>query len=138
MLTLQNNRIVFYDGYCILCSRLIRFLMKRDKRQMFFFTTLDKIPDYEPMIRKPVNLEWPDSIVYLRNSKIYVYSDAAIQVLIDLGGAWKLARVLYIIPKGIRDLVYKLIARYRYRIFGKSNSCYLPMPKSDPHEFPKL
>ncbi len=134
MLTLQKNRIVFYDGYCILCSRLIRFLMKRDKRQMFFFTTLDKIPDYEPLIRNSVNLEWPDSIVYLRDSKIYVYSDAAIQVFIDLGGAWKLMWILYIIPKGIRDFIYKLIARYRYRIFGKSNSCYLPLSKSDPHE----
>jgi predicted DCC family thiol-disulfide oxidoreductase YuxK len=131
MSDLQNKRIVFYDGYCILCSRLIRFLMKKDKRDLFSFTTLDKIKDYEWIMTLSGNLKLPDSIVYLRNSKMYVYSDAAIQVLIDLGGAWKLVGIFYIIPKGIRDFVYKLIARYRYRIFGKSNSCYLPVQNSD-------
>ena len=124
---LLNQRIVFYDGYCVLCSRLIRFLMKRDKKKIFLYATLDKISDYSFISVNSENAKWMDSIVYARNANLYFYSDAGIKILSDLGGIWKIVSILlHVFPKWIRDLIYKTIAKHRYKIFGKSNECALP------------
>lgn len=122
----QNKRIIFYDGYCILCSRFIRFIIKKDKQRVFRYTTIDRLGEFN-LIYAETELEViPDSIAYASGNKIYFYSDAVLKILYDLGGMWKFVGILFIIPKVIRNYFYKFIARNRYRIFGKTDRCFLP------------
>jgi len=70
-----------------------------------------------------------DSFVYIRDGHMYQRSAGALHVLKDLGGFWKITYLFIAIPRPARDLVYNLIARYRYRLFGKRDSCMAPTPE---------
>ncbi len=122
----SDLQIIYYDGECLLCSRFIRFLKKRKNYKSFEVTTIIHLP--QTIINNSVIIQdkWPDSLVYFKNSAYFVYSDAVIEILSDLGGIWKLSGILKLIPKIIRDSMYKVIAKNRYRLFGKTNSCQLP------------
>jgi predicted DCC family thiol-disulfide oxidoreductase YuxK len=69
------------------------------------------------------------TFIYIKNNKYYLRSSAALQVLNDLGGAWKLMYVFIIIPRPVRDLFYNFIAKNRYRLFGKREACMIPTPE---------
>jgi predicted DCC family thiol-disulfide oxidoreductase YuxK len=73
--------------------------------------------------------ELPDSIVYLEDGKVYLYSEAVIKIFKALGGPFKLILILYVIPKSGRDLIYKWIAKNRFRIFGRRETCFIPEVK---------
>jgi predicted DCC family thiol-disulfide oxidoreductase YuxK len=122
----QNKKIIFYDGFCILCSSLIKYIIRKDKNKIFWYSNLQSMHAADLFNEEIKSKDQPDSIVYLRERKAYFYSDAAMKILIDLGGVYKLIFIFYIIPKFLRDLIYRWIAKNRYRIFGKRDTCYIP------------
>ena len=122
----QNRKIIFYDGYCVLCSSLVKYIMRKDRNEIFWYSNLQSAFATELFKVQMKIGDLPDSIVYVRDGKAYFYSDAAIKIFMDLGGVYKLVFILYIFPKFLRDAIYKWVARNRFRIFGKRDTCYIP------------
>lgn len=117
------NKIILYDGNCNLCNGTVSFIKMRDHSGRFTF-----IPFYS--VRAKVLLQRfdmedydPDSVIYITGNRLFVSSSAVLYILRALGGGWKLLFALVIIPPPVRDLVYKLIARHRYHLFGRRESC---------------
>ncbi len=109
----MEQTIIYYDGLCVLCNKSIRFIINRDQKNKFKIGLLDAFK----------NGEKHDSVVLVHKGIKYNYSNAVIKSLILLGGIYKLAALLFIFPKSLRDFVYKIIAKNRYKWFGKHNSC---------------
>ena len=112
----MNHSLIYFDGVCVLCNNSIRFLLKRDHQKRFKLGFIqNKTTDKDI-----------DSIVLVHKDKNYHYSTAIIKSLILLGGVYNLAVLFYLIPKQVRDYLYKYLARNRYKWFGKHKSCPLP------------
>ncbi|HEX5626082.1 MAG TPA: DCC1-like thiol-disulfide oxidoreductase family protein [Saprospiraceae bacterium] len=112
--------IVFYDGHCLLCSRLVRILLRADQHQRLYFSPLQ----FLSAVNRPV--DWPDSIVLYKDGRFLFYSDAILEIFQTMGGAWKIWSVASLVPRMIRDRLYRFIARNRQRLFGRSDACWLP------------
>jgi predicted DCC family thiol-disulfide oxidoreductase YuxK len=137
--TPESNPIVLYDGVCGLCNRLNQFLLKRDPRDRFRFASLQSNLATTLLKRHGVDSADLNTVYVVLNSgqpdeRLLCRSDAIIYVLMQLDGIWKLAAVGRVLPRFLRDGMYKLVARNRYRVFGKHESCMLPDPKQR-HKF---
>jgi len=129
-----NNLIVFYDGVCGLCNHLVQFILKRDTRDRFRFASLQSDFAQQLMTRHGVDPHDLDTVYVVKdhgqtNERLLARSDAILFMLSQLGGIWKLSGVGRVLPGAVRDAVYKIVARNRYRVFGKHESCMLPEPK---------
>lgn len=120
--------IIFFDGVCNLCNASVNFIIDRDKRKVFGFASLQSEFAKQKLASYPL---FPalESILLLKDGRLLVKSDAALEIARHLGGAWPLLAVFRVVPKGIRDSVYNGIARNRYRWFGKRESCRIPTPE---------
>ena len=126
--------IVLYDGVCGLCNRLVQFLLKHDYNDNFRFASLQSELARTLLTRHGKNPDDLDTVYVVKNSglsdeALLARSDAILFMLVKLGGIWKLAGAGRVLPRAFRDLVYKFVARNRYRVFGKHESCMLPEPK---------
>lgn len=126
------NPVLLYDGVCGLCNRLVQFVLKRDIHAHFRFASLQS--DYAIRILHRHGLDPHDLntlyVVEERGGHLTARSDAVIFILRELGGFWRAVSVaLRIFPKSLRDWGYGAVARHRYRIFGKYQSCPLPERK---------
>ena len=133
MPTPDANPIVLYDGVCGLCNRLVQFLLKHDKHDRFRFASLQSEFAQDVMIRHDVDPHDLDTVYVVKDHKqptetLLARSDAILYMLKQLGGIWSWAGIGRVLPCGFRDALYKLVARNRYRVFGKHESCMLPEP----------
>lgn len=119
----HSNPIIAFDGVCNLCNGFIQWLIKRDKTKKFRYTTLQS--DSGEVLVKAVAIEG-DSVILIYKGILYTLSDVGLKCMELLGGVWKIFSVLIFLPKGFRDLIYKWIAKNRYRWFGKSDVCMMP------------
>lgn len=122
-------RIVLYDGVCGLCSRAVQFLLRVDRDRAFTFAplqgeTADRLRARHPEI--PADL---DSVVYVEGGRVSLRSRAFVHAARHLPYPWKLGSWLWIIPRFLADLAYRFIARIRYRVFGKHDTCQIPAPE---------
>ncbi|MGY3694399.1 putative DCC family thiol-disulfide oxidoreductase YuxK [Bradyrhizobium sp. USDA 3240] len=120
-----DDDVILYDGVCIFCSRWVRFVIARDTTRRFRFTPIQS--DYGTRLAKTFGIdpEDPDTNAVVHDGIAWMKSDAALTVLSHLPG-WRWTRVLFAVPKSLRDAVYGLIARNRYKIFGKYETCFVP------------
>jgi len=130
----ESNPIVLYDGVCGLCNRLNQFLLKRDTHDRFRFASLQSNFAADVLKRHGANPEDLDTVYVVidygqSTERLLTRSDAILHALTQLDGVWKLAATGRVLPKTLRDVVYKIVARNRYRVFGKYESCMLPEPK---------
>ena len=109
----MEQTILYYDGLCVLCNKSMRFIINRDRKNQFKIGFLDELK----------NQDKQDSVVLVHKGIKYNYSNAVIKSLILIGGVYKLAALLFIFPKSLRDFVYKIIAKNRYKWFGRHNTC---------------
>ncbi len=125
-----NNTVLLYDGVCGLCNKSVQMILDHDKRKEMLFAALQS--DYgKRVISRHPELEKVDSIIFVEQAgdeRVFIRSDAALRVAGYLGGAWKLLLIFRIIPRPVRDFFYDLCAKYRYKFFGKYDSCMLPSP----------
>ncbi|SMG46400.1 Predicted thiol-disulfide oxidoreductase YuxK, DCC family [Marivirga sericea] len=120
----EEKPIIFFDGVCNLCNGAINFIIDHDKTAYFKFAPLQSRVADEYL---PTSLtKNTDSIILWESEKIYSRSTAALRIAKKLNGLWKLFYVFMIFPKFARDSVYKLIAKNRYKWFGKRETCRLP------------
>ncbi|MBR0854968.1 thiol-disulfide oxidoreductase DCC family protein [Bradyrhizobium liaoningense] len=120
-----DDDVILYDGVCIFCSRWVRFVANRDVAGRFRFTPIQS--DYGTRLARTsgINPDDPDTNAVVHDGEVFMKSDAALTVLSQLPG-WSWVRLLFAVPKPLRDPVYSLIARNRYRIFGKYDACFVP------------
>jgi predicted DCC family thiol-disulfide oxidoreductase YuxK len=129
------NPIILYDGVCGLCNRLIQFVLKHDSQDRFRFASLQSDFAAQVLRRQGAAPEDLDTVYVLldhglREERLTSRSDAAITVFRELGGGWAaLGAALRAFPSWLRNWGYKLVARNRYRIFGKYDSCPIPYEK---------
>jgi predicted DCC family thiol-disulfide oxidoreductase YuxK len=120
---INNENIVLFDGYCNLCSRLVNFIIRRSKKTKFLLVSLQSANGQSLLKKFGLPGDDFDSVVYIRGDKFYLKSSAILHILKELGGLWKLFFIFIIIPGFIRDFIYNIIAKTRYRIFGRHDSC---------------
>jgi predicted DCC family thiol-disulfide oxidoreductase YuxK len=126
---LKYKHLILFDGVCNLCNFSVQFILKRDKKNKFNFTSLQSdaankiLLQYNNEKFNPKNLK---SIILIENNKIYTKSTAVLRIVKQMYFPFSLLYFFIIIPKFIRDYLYEFIAKYRYAWFGKKDSCMIP------------
>ena len=131
----RGTAVVFYDGVCGLCSRLVQFVLKRDRRDRFRYAALQGVFAGEVLPRHGKNPGDLNTLYLLLDpgepsERILERGRAVLRILSLLGGPWKVAGGVFgILPTWFLDAVYRLVAKNRYRLFGKRESCLMPDPR---------
>jgi predicted DCC family thiol-disulfide oxidoreductase YuxK len=120
-----DDDVILYDGVCVFCSRWIAFVAARDSAARFRFTAIQSPYGTRLAQAFGIDPDDPDTNAVVHGGVAYLKSDGALTVLSLLPG-WGFARALFAVPKPLRDAVYSLVARNRYRIFGKYEECFVP------------
>ncbi|MFP6762788.1 MAG: DCC1-like thiol-disulfide oxidoreductase family protein [Planctomycetaceae bacterium] len=122
-----DKSILFFDGVCGLCNRCVDFALRRDPRGRILFATLQGTTAAELLTEEDGrNL---DTVIFFEHGTVFRRSSAIVKLLQHLGGFWTvLSWLLWIIPLPIRNLGYRLIAKIRYRLLGRKETCRLPTP----------
>jgi predicted DCC family thiol-disulfide oxidoreductase YuxK len=126
----ETGPVVFFDGECALCNGFVKFLVARDRGGLLHYAPLGG-STFEPVKRSHPRLAKIDSLIFhdpRQRDRYHVESSAALLALKTLGGLWRLAAILLVVPPPIRNLVYRFIARNRYRLWGRVDVCDLPSP----------
>jgi len=121
------ERVVLIDGVCVLCSRSARFVIDRDPAATFRFAAVQESYGRALAERLGIDLAFPETNAVILGDSAYFKSDAVIEVLSRLPG-WSWVRLGRIVPRTLRDALYDLIARNRYRWFGQTTECLMPTP----------
>jgi len=121
MYRIKENPTIIFDDFCVLCSRSFKYVLKHDRKEKFMFAGLSAVNDVNKLKFKATQ-----TILLVENDIVYSKSTAFIRIMILLGGMHKIAAVLYVIPRFLRDAVYNIIARNRFKWWGKSETCFVP------------
>ena len=122
----MDKPIVLFDGVCNLCNRSVQFILKRDKKKLFQFASLQGKTGQELLRKFDLPTNDFNSFILLEGNKIYSRSGGVLRMLRRLGGGWSLFYAFIIIPPFIRNAGYNWIARNRYRWYGKREECWIP------------
>jgi len=122
-----NKPVILFDGVCNLCSGSVQFILKRDKEKKFLFASLQSA--YGQKLLQQFNLPADNfnSFILYQDGKVFIKSTGALKLFSQLKN-WGWVKIFWIIPKFLRDAVYNLIAKNRYKWFGKKEECWLPTP----------
>lgn len=122
----KHSGVVIFDGVCNLCNGAVNFIIKRDPEARFLFTPSQS--EVAGMLARRHNLQesFDETFVLIQANKCYYRSDAALEIASQLTGGWGLLRALRIIPAGLRDWVYRIVAGHRYDWFGRRDVCMMP------------
>lgn len=123
------RHILFFDGVCNLCNGYVNWVIKRDPSALVSFSSIQSEHAKNMLKKHPSYDKSKDTIYYLKNDTLYYYSDAPLELVKDIGGIYRALYVFKIIPRFIRDSMYKWVAKNRYRIFGKKETCMVPKPE---------
>lgn len=124
----EEQTILFFDGVCGLCNLFVDFVLKHDKQQHLFLSPLQG--ETAARLLSEHDCTQLDSVVFWEHNQGVRYSTAVVRILLNLGWGWRiLGCLLWLIPFPIRNLGYRIIAKSRYRIFGKKETCRMPTPE---------
>jgi predicted DCC family thiol-disulfide oxidoreductase YuxK len=121
--------IVLFDGVCNFCNGSVQFILKRDREGIFRFASLQSEIGRRLMTEHGLDPDALNSVVVIDDGRAWQESAAALRIARHLPGAWKLLRAFAVVPRSVRDALYRWIARNRYRWFGKTEACWLPTPE---------
>lgn len=126
---LEGHALVLFDGVCNLCNSSVNYIIDRDPTGYFKFAALQSEVVKPLLDRFDLSPDYLDSMVLIVGDRCYRHSDAALHIARRMRRAWPLLYGFIIIPRPIRNLVYRWIARNRYRWFGKRETCRIPTPE---------
>jgi predicted DCC family thiol-disulfide oxidoreductase YuxK len=126
----STSQIILFDGVCVLCSRWYRFVTARDIAHRFRFVAVQWAEGRSLAEKFGIDPDNPETFILIADDKAYIRSDAALRILAELPG-WRWTAVFRVIPAALRDALYNVIARNRYRWFGRLDVCVLPEKSSD-------
>jgi len=121
--------VVFFDGYCNLCNRTVLFIIRNDRKGTLRFASLQSDYGCEVLNQPPHQDIGYSTLILLEDGKEYYRSEAALRISRYLKGPWKFLWYMSYIPRRLRDIVYNIVARLRYSVFGRRDNCMVP-----PHE----
>lgn len=119
-------QIIIFDGYCNLCNGVVDFLIKRDRKRRFVYVANQSEAGQALLSSLGENPKEVETFFLYKNGILYKRSTAALHVAQSLGFPWNIGLVGWLLPRFVRDAIYKLVARNRYRWFGKKDSCRMP------------
>ena len=123
-----TKSVILFDGFCNLCNRSVRFIIKRDPSKRFLFASMQSEAGQLFLSNRDYSQVRLNSIILVEKSRIYERSDALLRIAGKLTVWWRWFLVLRIVPPFIRDAIYKYIAIKRYDWFGKNDECMIPSP----------
>ena len=119
--------VVLFDGVCNLCNGVVQFIIPLDADGQFRFASQQSGAGQKLLAEH--GLPGMATVVLIGDGRVFTKSDAVLEIARRLGTPWSLLHAFRFLPRSLRDAVYDLIARYRYRIFGRRESCWLPTPE---------
>jgi predicted DCC family thiol-disulfide oxidoreductase YuxK len=126
----KDKKIILTDGVCNLCNNVVLKIIKYDTKNTFLFANLQSEVGKELTNYLGIDTKKIDAIILYEPGIAYeIKSNAALKIMQDFGGIWKLTYALRIFPVGFRDVIYDIIAKNRYQWFGKKESCMMPTPE---------
>ncbi len=127
---LKGKKIILFDGVCNLCNNAINFVIDKDKKDVFRFAPLQSEIGKKLMEERGIDPTQIDSIILIDpGNAYYLKSTAAIQIAKELSGFYSVLGVFLYLPEALRDAVYDLVARKRYKWYGKRENCRIPTPE---------
>jgi predicted DCC family thiol-disulfide oxidoreductase YuxK len=120
--------IVVFDAQCLLCSRWVRFILKFDRRGVFRFASIQGATGQALLAREGLRVDGLQTLLLVDGGRSWQHTGAILRVLHALGWPWRAAWLLWLVPARLRDAAYRLIARNRYTLFGRSETCLMPPP----------
>jgi predicted DCC family thiol-disulfide oxidoreductase YuxK len=132
---MTEQKTLVFDGVCVLCSAWVQFVLDRDRRREFSFAAMQGATGRALLQRHGIDPDDPVTFLLLDGGKAYMDTDAALRVIERFGLFWRcFARTCHLIPSPLRNSLYRLIARNRYRLFGRRETCVVPAA-ADAHRF---
>lgn len=125
---MMNHEVILFDGVCNLCNGAIQFIIKKDKKNIFKFGTLQS-ESGKKIINTNKNISNIDSVLLITNTNVFYKSTAIIKISQKLGFPYNLLIVTILLPVKLRDKIYDIIAKNRYKWFGKKTNCLVPTPQ---------
>lgn len=118
--------VIVFDGVCVLCNGWVRFLLRHDRRARYRFAAMQGDAGRALLHRHGLDPDDPVSLLLIEGEAAYRDTDAILRIVTGLGGAWRLAGSLRMVPRVLRDPLYRWTARNRYRWFGRREHCFVP------------
>jgi predicted DCC family thiol-disulfide oxidoreductase YuxK len=126
---MNHNNVVIFDGICNLCSWGVKFIIRRDFRNKFLFAPIQSKIGSRLLLNHGIQTENIESFLLIKDGKQYTKSDAVLEIVSEFRPGWKFFLIFRCIPKSMRDFAYGVIAKNRYRWFGKKDQCMIPSPE---------
>lgn len=130
MMVEEGKKVILFDGVCNLCNRSVQFVIKRDRNDLFRFAALQSEAGEKLVKERGIDTSKVDSIILIEPGiAYYVKSEAALRIARSLSGIWPVFGVFLWLPGAFRDFFYDLVAKNRYKMFGKQDACMVPTPE---------
>lgn len=127
----MSHSVLVFDGVCVLCSHWVGFVLRHDRQGLYKFAAMQTATGRELLIEHGIDPDDPNSFLLLETGRGYTDTDAIVRVLRSFGGQWKIAAMLLaVVPRVVRDSLYRWMARNRYRLFGRHDVCIVPSAHS--------
>lgn len=124
----QEPATILFDAMCVLCSANAQFILRRDRRHRFQLASMQGEVGAELFRRHGIDPTDPSTILVIDGDRVLRDSDAVLAIYAGLGWPWRAAGWLRLVPRALRDPPYRLVARNRYRLFGRRETCWVPSP----------
>ena len=121
--------IVVFDAHCLLCNGWVRFLLRHDRRGTFRFAAMQGEVGRQLLADAGLQVDGLQTLLLVDGERSWQHTDAILRIVHALGWPWRLAWAAWLVPAPWRDGLYRLIARNRYRLFGRSEHCLMPDPR---------
>lgn len=129
MQPVDQRTVILFDGVCNLCNGYVQFVIRHDRKGYFRFASLQSDSGRRLLQQLNYSDNTINTVVLVENGTCFIRSTAALKILRKLGGLWPLTYAAIILPAFLRDFIYVVVAKNRYRWFGKQESCLLPTPE---------
>ena len=123
---MNNKNIILFDGVCNFCNYWVNFVIQRDKKDSFRFAALQSVAAKQLIRKFSIEVSTADTFILIADGNIYIKSIAALMVCKKLNGPIKFLYLFIVLPEFFLDFIYDLVAKNRYRLFGKRDSCRIP------------
>ncbi|MEM9991918.1 MAG: thiol-disulfide oxidoreductase DCC family protein [Bacteroidota bacterium] len=124
-----THPVLLFDGVCNLCDGFVQWLIQRDTNQVFRYAALQSEAGSRLLQVHQFPTDEINTVILIEGDQVYTHADVSLRIAQLLGGAWKATGIFYVVPSPIRNSVYNLVARNRYRFFGKKEQCMIPTPE---------
>ena len=126
----EEKKIILFDGVCNLCDGVVNFIIKRDKKDIFRYASLQSEVGQKLTKENGIDTSKMDTFILIEsNTKYSLKSTAALRIARQLSGGYPLLSIFLIIPIPIRNWIYDIISKNRYKWFGKTDQCWIPTPE---------